>query len=159
MRGERRDGVVQSSSVANPQAGMSNRTSAKPYVIAKRAVWEAFQQVKANRGAAGVDEETIAMLEQNLSKNLYKLWNRMSSGSYFPPPVKQVENSEGKGRHEKAGHPYCVGSDCANRGQADHRAEAGSDVPCGFVWISTRKVGQAGDSRHSKTVLAIRLGG
>jgi hypothetical protein len=69
-------------------------TSTKPYVIAKRAVWEAYQQVKANRGAAGIDDETIAMFEQDLSKNLYKLWNRMSSGSYFPPPVKQVD-SEG----------------------------------------------------------------
>jgi group II intron reverse transcriptase/maturase len=84
---------------------MSNRTSAKPYVIAKRAVWEAFQQVKANRGAAGVDEETIAMLEQNLSKNLYKLWNRMSSGSYFPPPVKQVEIPKAKGGTRKLGIP------------------------------------------------------
>jgi len=97
MRGERRDGVVQSSSVANPQAGMSGVTSTKPYVIAKRAVWKAYQQVKANRGAAGVDEETISMFEQNLSKNLYKLWNRMSSGSYFPPPVKQVEIPKAKG--------------------------------------------------------------
>jgi len=66
-------------------------TSTKSYVIAKRAVWEAYQQVKANRGSAGIDEETIAMFDQNLPRNLYKLWNRMSSGSYFPPPVKQVE--------------------------------------------------------------------
>jgi len=105
MRGERRDGVVQSSSVANPQAGMSGVTSTKPYVIAKRAVWEAYQQVKANRGAAGVDEETIVMFEQNLSKNLYKLWNRMSSGSYFPPPVKQVEIPKAKGGTRKLGIP------------------------------------------------------
>ena len=69
---------------------MSDMASTKPFVIAKRAVWEAYQQVKANRGAAGIDEETIAMFEQDLSRNLYKLWNRMSSGSYFPPPVKQV---------------------------------------------------------------------
>ena len=82
-RGERRGGVDRSSRAANPQAGMSGRTSTKPYVIAKRAVWEAYQEVKANRGAAGIDEETIARFEQNLSKNLYKLWNRMSSGSYF----------------------------------------------------------------------------
>ena len=58
MREERRDGVVRSSSVANPSAGMSSRTSTKPYVIAKRAVWEAYQQVKANRGAAGIDEDS-----------------------------------------------------------------------------------------------------
>src|SRR5712692_3400897 len=69
---------------------MSDMTSTKPYVIAKRAVWEAYQQVKANRGAAGIDDETIVMFEQNLSKNLYKLWNRMSSGSYFPPSAKQA---------------------------------------------------------------------
>lgn len=80
-------------------------TSTKPFVIAKRAVWEAYQQVKANRGAAGIDEETIAMFEQNLSGNLYKLWNRMSSGSYFPPPVKQVEIPKAKGGTRKLGIP------------------------------------------------------
>jgi len=80
-------------------------TSTKPYVIAKRAVWEAYQQVKANRGAAGIDDETIAMFEQNLSRNLYKLWNRMSSGSYFPPPVKQVEIPKAKGGTRKLGIP------------------------------------------------------
>ena len=79
--------------------------STKPYVIAKRAVWEAYQQVKANRGAAGIDDETIAMFEQNLSRNLYKLWNRMSSGSYFPPPVKQVEIPKAKGGTRKLGIP------------------------------------------------------
>ena len=67
MRGERRGSVVQSSEVANLEAGMSNRTSAKPYVIAKRAVWKAYQQVR-RPGAAGIDEETIAMFEQNLSR-------------------------------------------------------------------------------------------
>jgi retron-type reverse transcriptase len=51
---------------------MSDMSSTKPFAIAKRSVWEAYQQVKANRGAAGVDEETIAMFEQDLSKNLYK---------------------------------------------------------------------------------------
>ena len=68
-------------------------------------MWEAYQQVKANRGAAGIDDETIAMFEQNLSRNLYKLWNRMSSGSYFPPPVKQVEIPKAKGGTRKLGIP------------------------------------------------------
>src|ERR1700747_2160743 len=85
--------------------GMSDMTSTKPYRIAKRAVWEAYQLVKANRGAAGIDDETIAMFERNLSKNLYKLWNRMSSGSYFPPPVKQVEIPKAKGGTRKLGIP------------------------------------------------------
>jgi group II intron reverse transcriptase/maturase len=105
MREERRGNVIQSGEVANPRAGMSGGNSTKPYVIAKRAVWEAFQQVKANRGTAGIDDETIAMFEQNLSKNLYKLWNRMSSGSYFPPPVKQVEIPKAKGGTRKLGIP------------------------------------------------------
>ena len=66
-------------------------TSTKPYDISKRRVLEAYWQVRANRGAAGIDDESIEMFEADLSRNLYKLWNRMSSGSYFPPPVKQVE--------------------------------------------------------------------
>lgn len=66
-------------------------TSAKPYGISKKMVLDAFRHVKANQGAAGVDEESLAMFEADLSRNLYKLWNRMASGSYFPPPVKQVE--------------------------------------------------------------------
>ena len=86
-------------------AGMSDMTSTKPYDIAKRTVWEAYQLVRANRGAAGVDDETIAMFEQNLSGNLYKLWNRMSSGSYFPPPVKQVEIPKATGGTRKLGVP------------------------------------------------------
>ena len=68
-------------------------------------VWEAYQLVRANRGAAGVDDETIAMFEQNLSGNLYKLWSQMSSGSYFPPPVKQVEIPKAKGGTRKLGVP------------------------------------------------------
>lgn len=63
----------------------------KPYEISKHKVWEAYQLVRANKGAAGVDEESIQKFEANLKDNLYKIWNRMSSGSYFPPPVKAVE--------------------------------------------------------------------
>lgn len=80
-------------------------TSTKPFSIAKRTVWEGYQKVKANRGAAGIDDETIAMFEKNLSKNLYKLWNRMSSGSYLPPPVRQVEIPKAKGGVRKLGIP------------------------------------------------------
>jgi len=62
----------------------------KPFVIPKTLVWNAFQRVKANGGSAGVDHESIAKFEEHLGDNLYKLWNRMGSGSYFPPPVKAV---------------------------------------------------------------------
>lgn len=64
---------------------------AKPFCISKRAVWEAYKRVKVNRGAAGVDEQSIEDFEEDLSGNLYKIWNRMCSGSYFPPPVLRVE--------------------------------------------------------------------
>ena len=62
----------------------------KSYDIPKTLVWEAWLRVKANQGAAGIDAETIERFETKLAANLYKLWNRMSSGSYFPPPVKGV---------------------------------------------------------------------
>lgn len=64
---------------------------AKPFEISKHAVWDAYVRVKANKGAAGIDDESIAAFEEDLKNNLYKIWNRMSSGSYFPPPVKVVE--------------------------------------------------------------------
>ena len=63
----------------------------KSFEISKRAVWEAYRRVKANKGGAGVDGESMAEFEQDLHGNLYKLWNRLSSGSYFPAPVRAVE--------------------------------------------------------------------
>ena len=84
---------------------MNGVASAKPYGIAKCTVWKAYQLVKANRGAAGIDDETIDDFEQDLSKNLYKLWNRMSSGSYHPPPVKQVQIPKASGGTRKLGVP------------------------------------------------------
>jgi RNA-directed DNA polymerase len=63
----------------------------KPFVISKWVVVDAYEKVKANQGAAGVDGESIAEFERDLKGNLYKLWNRLSSGTYFPPPVRAVE--------------------------------------------------------------------
>jgi RNA-directed DNA polymerase len=63
----------------------------KPFDISKREVWEAYEKVRANKGAPGVDGCTIEEFEKDLKGNLYKIWNRMSSGSYFPPPVKAVD--------------------------------------------------------------------
>lgn len=68
---------------------------AKPFCIAKRDVWTAYKQVKANRGAAGVDGQSLSDFERDLSKNLYRIWNRMASGSYFPPPVRRVDIPKG----------------------------------------------------------------
>jgi retron-type reverse transcriptase len=68
---------------------------AKPLCIAKPEVWEAYKQLKANRGAAGVDGQSIEDFDRDLSKNLYRIWNRMSSGSYSPPPVRRVNIPKG----------------------------------------------------------------
>lgn len=62
----------------------------KPFNISKQQVVQAWELVKANAGSAGVDQQSIDDFEKNLKDNLYKIWNRMSSGSYFPPPVKAV---------------------------------------------------------------------
>src|SRR5437762_12511210 len=78
---------------------------AKPFDIPKRDVWEAFKHVKANQGAAGVDGQSIADFEADLSNNLYKLWNRLSSGSYFPPPVRRVGFPKANGGTRPLGIP------------------------------------------------------
>ena len=81
---------------------------AKPFSISKQAVWKAFKRVKANQGAAGVDGQSIEEFEKDLSNNLYKLWNRMSSGSYFPPPVRRVDIPKPDGRMRPLGIPVVM---------------------------------------------------
>jgi len=80
-------------------------SKAKPFNISKRVVYKAYKRVKANKGAAGVDEESIADFEKDLKNNLYKIWNRMSSGSYFPPPVRIVEIPKDDRSQRKLGVP------------------------------------------------------
>lgn len=78
---------------------------AKSFEISKWEVWEAYQRVKANQGAAGVDSESIEEFEQDLKSNLYKIWNRMSSGTYFPPPVREVGIPKKDGGTRRLGIP------------------------------------------------------
>ena len=73
------------------------KSPGKPFEISKRAVWEAWEKVRANKGAPGVDGESITGFEKDLKGNLYKIWNRMSSGTYFPPPVRAVEVAKAHG--------------------------------------------------------------
>jgi RNA-directed DNA polymerase len=84
---------------------MNRKQSNKPFLISKRTVFEAWKEVKTNRGAAGIDKVSIKEYEQNLGANLYKLWNRMSSGSYFPKPVKLVEIPKKTGGKRPLGIP------------------------------------------------------
>ena len=80
-------------------------SQSKPFAITKQAVWQAYERVKANRGAAGVDGQSIQQFEANLKDNLYKLWNRLSSGSYMPPAVRRVEIPKASGGTRPLGIP------------------------------------------------------
>jgi group II intron reverse transcriptase/maturase len=84
------------------------RTTGKPFNIGKKQVYEAYQAVKSNGGAPGVDGQTIEQFEADLKSNLYKLWNRMSSGSYFPPPVRAVSIPKKSGGQRILGVPTVI---------------------------------------------------
>jgi RNA-directed DNA polymerase len=78
---------------------------AKPFPITKRQVWEAYKRVKTNQGGEGVDGQSLTEFEEGLENNLYKLWNRLASGSYMPPPVKRVEIPKSGGGVRPLGIP------------------------------------------------------
>ena len=105
MSVEQRGHVTRVSEVGQPDTWEEPVTETKPFRISKMAVWRAWQYVKANQGAAGIDEESIADFEANLKGNLYKIWNRMSSGSYFPPPVRLVKIPKPGGGERVLGIP------------------------------------------------------
>ena len=80
-------------------------TRMKPYNIDKKLVYDGYKAVKANAGAAGVDRQTLEQFEKDLMRNLYRVWNRMSSGSYFPPPVRAVPIPKKSGGQRILGVP------------------------------------------------------
>lgn len=103
---ERRDSVKQPELMAQPcEAREEAMITAKPFIISKHRVYEAYRLVKANAGSAGVDKQSIAAFEEDLKDNLYKLWNRMSSGSYMPPPVRAVPIPKKSGGERILGVP------------------------------------------------------
>ncbi len=85
--------------------GMNGTTPTRGIPITKQMVWDAYKKVRSNQGSAGIDNQTLADYELNLSGNLYKLWNRMSSGSYFPVAVKEVSIPKTDGKRRKLGIP------------------------------------------------------
>ena len=87
----------------------------KSFAISKLLVWEAWRQVKANKGAPGVDGQALEEFEADLADNLYKVWNRMSSGTWFPPPVRAVAI------------PKPHGAGVQNAGRADDRGQGRAD--------------------------------
>ena len=94
---ERRGRLIGDVDSINPPCGSGRkrgsmtRPEGKSFAIPKLLVWEAWRQVKANKGAPGVDGQDLDAFEADLEGNLYKVWNRMSSGTWFPPPVRAVE--------------------------------------------------------------------
>ncbi len=104
MEPERSGRIMGSSSCANPN-GDGRAVPMKPFDIPKRLVVQAWRLVRANRGAPGVDEESLDLFERDFKRNLYRIWNRMSSGSYFPAPVKEVMIPKKSGGQRPLGIP------------------------------------------------------
>ena len=88
----------------------------KSFPITKRQVWEAWKKVKANRGGAGVDGQTVTDFGAEVGDNLYKLWNRMASGSYHPSPVRRVEIPKEDGGVRPTGDTDRGGPGCPDGG-------------------------------------------
>lgn len=105
MEMEQRGQPVRSRAGGQPVDGRNTRVKTKPFNIPKRIVFEAFKRVKANKGGYGVDSQSLSDFEKDLGNNLYKLWNRMSSGSYQPPPVMRVEIEKPDGGVRPLGIP------------------------------------------------------
>jgi hypothetical protein len=132
---------------------------AKPFCIAKREVWEAYKQVKANQGAAGVDGQSIEDFEKDLSNNLYRIWNRMSSGTYFPPPVRRVDIPKGdSGKTRPLGIPAVSDRIAQTVVKTILGTDTGAKVPQGLIRISAREICSRRFSRGSAAMLATRLG-
>ena len=108
---------------------------AKSFEIPKRAVWEAYKKVKAKKGAAGIDEISIDDFEKDLGNNLYKLWNRMSSGTYFPPPVKAVAIPKKSGGGQNTWGPDGSGQNSTDGGERAFRAKSRTDFFGRFIWV------------------------
>ena len=100
----------------------------KPFNIPKQLVWQAYKLVRANAGSAGIDNQSIGEFSQDLKGNLYKLWNRMSSGSYFPPPVKEVAIPKKQGGVRKLGIPTVT-----DRIAQIVTSQTKQPIPLGFV--------------------------
>ena len=118
------------------------RSQDKSFAIPRRLVWEAWRQVKANQGAPGVDGQALGEFEADLGNKLYKIWNRMSSGSYFPPPVRAVEIPKPHGGGVRMlGVPDGRGQGRADGGGHVFGAGGGAEVPPGLLWLPAGQVG------------------
>ena len=118
------------------------RATGKPFDIEKKRVYEAYKAVKSNGGAAGVDGQTIEQFEADLKNNLYKIWNRMSSGTYFPPPVRAVSIPKKSGGQRILGVPTV-----ADRVAQMVVSKSLSQISNPYFWQTPMATGR--ENRHS----------
>jgi len=130
---------------------------AKPFAISKWEVWEAYKRVKANQGAAGVDEQSIAVFERDLKGNLYKIWNRMSSGSYFPSPVRTGRVEERRGARPTGSRSFPLPAHQTGRADFPHPAfrldfitKLTNEMPSGLDAVEQRPTGRRPHSARSR---------
>ena len=136
------------------------KPSGKPFEITKWEVWEAYRQVKANRGAPGVDGVTLEEFDKDLKNNLYKIWNRMSSGVLFSASGAGGGDTETAWRWDE--NPWGaddLGQGGPNGGGAEAGGEGRADLSSGLLWLSTVPVGSGRGGGMSGAVLEDRLGG
>ena len=130
-------------------------SEAKPFGISKWEVWEAYKRVKANQGAAGVDAQSITDFKRNLKGNPYKIWNRMSSGSYFPPPARTVKIPKANGGERKLGIPTVSDRIAQQVVKIETGAGGGPAVPSGFLRVSTGGIGTGRSGAGAAAMLAL----
>jgi retron-type reverse transcriptase len=111
-------------------------TKTKPFNIEKKLVYDAYKAVKANAGAAGVDGKSLEMFDKDLMRNLYKIWNRMSSGSYFPPPVRAVPIPKKTGGQRILGVPTVADRVAQMVVKKIVEREVEPNLPAEFLWVS-----------------------
>ena len=157
MEPDRRCCVVQPSSRANRQRE-ELVIKAKPFDIPKREVWEAFKHVKANQGAAGVDGQSIAEFEADLSNSLYKLWKSAVVRELLSSAGATGGNSESGWRNATVGHSDGSGSRRPGGRSPFLGAACGAGIPCQFLWLQARPIGTRCCAHRSSAVLALRLG-
>ena len=134
------------------------KASGKPFQISKQEVWDAWLKVKGNQGAPGVDGQSIEAFEKDLKDNLYKVWNRMSSGTYFPPPVKAVEIPKPHGGGTRVLGVPRRGQDRADRGGGPAGESGGTGVPPRLLRVPAR-TGRAGrGGGMPEALLGVQLG-
>ena len=139
---------------------MGMKTSqAKPFDIPKALVWEAYRQVAANKGAPGVDGQTLREFETRLKDNLYKIWNRMSSGTYMPPPVKAVEIPKPHGGGTRVlGVPHGRRQGGPDGGGHVLGRKGRTTVPPRLLWLPAGQVRPRRRRQMPAAVLELRLG-